>query len=253
MWWLILPLVFGYLQIAVAAEEIRIVATQGAVHNIFKKIQEPFEKQSGIKLIFIGNNGTADDTFIKFSEGRADIAVAVLSKDAWFEALDNNKVKHEAPETYNTVVVGRDRLQIYVNTKNPIRKLEKSQIEAIFTGRAKNWNEISHAGDLVITVLTTPQQKNTDKVFRDALLDGKAFASNLKSITTSKEMMGVLAQTSGGVAFAPLGALVPGTVAVDYEPVIKRPITVMSTAQNRSVGRLLQFIREKGESYGVPQ
>lgn len=60
------------------------------LENVFKKIQEPFEKAAGMQLVLTSEG--PDQAFINVENGTIDIAAAGLSFESWLELMKQKKV-----------------------------------------------------------------------------------------------------------------------------------------------------------------
>ena len=103
--------------------------------------------------------------------------------------------------------VALDGLSVYINAENPIKELTLDQLQAIFTGQAKNWKDVGGA-DAPITVYSRENSSGTYEFFKEHVLKGKDFVASAQTMPgTAAVLQGVSKDKSGiGYGGAAYGA-----------------------------------------------
>jgi phosphate transport system substrate-binding protein len=76
---------------------------------------------------------------------------------------------------YEELTVAYDALAVVVNPQNPISRLTREQLEAIFTGTITNWKDVGGL-DLSITAYSRETSSGTYEFFREMVLDKQEFS-----------------------------------------------------------------------------
>lgn len=236
-----------------AAEELKIIVGVSAMDNIFNKIREPFEKSTGVKLVFLGKekgNGS-DEVMRDVDQGLADCGAGGIHWDGWLQLMrdENYAVKSLADIKYR--VIGRDRIQIMTDKSGP-KKLSLDEIKGLLSGKVRNWKEIGGA-DLPVKIVLTSTQPATQKFLEERVIEGKLKTEGAKVTSDSGAMIKAIAATPGSIGFGPID-LVDSTINVPEHPTMGRPITfIWKGKPTGKITRLLDFIHDHGKQYGVPE
>jgi hypothetical protein len=112
-----------------------------------------------------------------------------------------------APEhlTGYAVVLAYDELVLAVNTRNPIQSLSQKDVQAIYSGKVKNWQSFNQSAsfDQKIQTWSYPDGEETQQIFKVVLV------KDLQSITAAgiapapDAMQQVLAANPGAIGYIP--------------------------------------------------
>jgi phosphate transport system substrate-binding protein len=101
------------------------------------------------------------------------------------------------PTEYKVAV---DGLSVYVSADNPVKELSVSQLEAIFSGKIKNWKEIGGA-DAPITVYSRENSSGTYEFFKEHVLKGKDFVSSAQTMPGTAAVLQAVAKDKNGIGY----------------------------------------------------
>lgn len=135
------------------------------------------------------------------SEGEIEVCAASRTLRAEEAAL--------LAENYNSVsvsfLVAKDALSMYVNPANPVKELTTAQLKDIFTGKIRNWKELS-GDDAEIIVLNRSNTSGTYLYFKEHILNEENYLPEaitfpsteaiISEITINKYAIGY-----GGIAY----------------------------------------------------
>lgn len=96
--------------------------------------------------------------------------------------------------------VALDGLSVYVNEANPIETLSLEQLEAIFTGKIKNWKDIGGA-DAPIILYSRENSSGTYEFFKEHVLKGKDFAANAQTMPGTAAVLQSVAKERNGIGY----------------------------------------------------
>jgi phosphate transport system substrate-binding protein len=101
------------------------------------------------------------------------------------------------PSEYKVAV---DGLSIYVSESNPLKELSVEQLEAIFTGKIRNWKDVGGA-DGPITVYSRENSSGTYEFFKEHVLKGKDFVSSAQTMPGTAAVLQAVANDKTGIGY----------------------------------------------------
>jgi phosphate transport system substrate-binding protein len=163
-----------------------------------------------------GGSGTGIAALIN---GATDICQA--SRPMSTKEKDQLKAKHgkEAVET----AVALDGVAIYVNEKNPVKKLSQGQLKAIYTGKLTNWKELG-GEDARIVVYSRENSSGTYVFFKEHVLGKDDFAAEVQTLPGTAAIINAVGKDAksigyGGIAYGAGVTAVPMSKEDGGEPV----------------------------------
>jgi phosphate transport system substrate-binding protein len=229
-----------------ATEEVRIGAGAAATENIFKKIQDPLDKATGVKLVVISNGPS--EALKDLDKGAVQAAVGGLTFPDWMALMEKDGYAIADKSAYKNRVIGKDIVKVLVNKNVPVKQLSNDQLKAIFTGKAKNWKEVG-GPDLPIVVLLGSKIPGTQAVFQKQAMGGEPFTTVFQEGTTAEDLKSKLVATPGGVCVGAVSQI-DGTVNAPEIAEFGRPITLLTKGEpSPGVLKMLEFIRGEGKKY----
>ena len=96
--------------------------------------------------------------------------------------------------------VAIDGLSVYVNAGNPLKEISVPQLEAIFTGKIKNWKELG-GNDLPITVYSRENSSGTYEFFKEHVLQGKDFAASAQTMQGTAAVLAGVANDPKAIGY----------------------------------------------------
>ena len=96
--------------------------------------------------------------------------------------------------------VALDGLSVYVNDANPVQNLSLEQLEGLFTGRIKNWNQIG-GNDAPITIYSRENSSGTYEFFKEHVLKGRDFAATAQTLQGTAQVIQNVAKEKNGIGY----------------------------------------------------
>lgn len=96
--------------------------------------------------------------------------------------------------------VAIDGLSIYVSADNPLKEISRPQLEAIFTGKLKNWKAVGGT-DAPITVYSRENSSGTYEFFKEHVLQGKDFAASAQTMPGTAAVLQAVAKDKNGIGY----------------------------------------------------
>jgi len=96
--------------------------------------------------------------------------------------------------------VALDGLSVYVHESNPIKDLSLPQLQAIFTGKIKNWKEVG-GPDAPIIAYSRENSSGTYEFFKENVLLGKDFAASAQTMPGTAAVLQAVAKEKNGIGY----------------------------------------------------
>jgi len=142
--------------------------------------------------------------------GGSGVGLAALLSGTTDIAQSSRKMKideklkiQETGKAVKEVVIAYDALSVIVNPSNPVNKLTREQLEAIFTGKFSNWKQVG-GPDLKIIVYSRETSSGTYEFFKENVLKKKNFASNALLMAATGSVVQSVSQTKGAIGYVGL-------------------------------------------------
>jgi len=159
---------------------------------------------------FINKNKNAK---ITVTGGGSGVGISALREGTTEIAMSSRKMKfdekiklQEAKKDVKEVVIGYDALAIVVHPSNKVSNLTREQLEAIFTGKIKNWKEVGGA-DLKIVAYSRETSSGTYEFFKESVLKNKNYMNGILSMPATGAIIQSVGQTKGAIGYVGLAYL----------------------------------------------
>ena len=103
----------------------------------------------------------------------------------------------KVPTEYKVAI---DGLSVYVNNSNPVKELDLAQLEGIFTGQIKNWNEVG-GNDAPITIYSRENSSGTYEFFKEHVLKGKDFSATAQTMPGTAALLQAVNKDVNGIGY----------------------------------------------------
>jgi phosphate transport system substrate-binding protein len=230
------------------AKDIRVGGGAAPINNIFKRVKDAFEKESGHKLV-LSEDGP-DVALMELDKGNLDLATAGLPYADWVKLLDAKNYILKKPDDIKYRTIGRDLVQVYVSPDVSVTELSKDQLNEIFSGRVTNWKAVG-GSDGPITIIFGEKIPGTNKVWEKEILGGGKWAKNVKKVGTAPEIGKTIAATKGSIGIGPIGLdTADAPIRTVRTPVVGRPIMAATMGiPSPEVSALYDFLVKKGKQF----
>ena len=112
----------------------------------------------------------------------------------------------EAGKKTEEVVIAYDALAVVVHPSNPVSKLTREQLEAIFTGKIRNWKEVD-GPDMKIVAYSRETSSGTYEFFKESVLKNKNYKNGILSMPATGAIIQSVSQTKGAIGYVGLAYL----------------------------------------------
>ena len=151
--------------------------------------------------------------------GGSGVGIAALPENTTDIAMASRQIKFDA-------------LAVVVNPSNPVGRLTREQLEAIFRGKITNWKDVG-GEDRKIVVYSRETSSGTYEFFKESVLENKNYMS---SILATGAIIQSVRQTKGAIGYIGLAYLNPYVkpLAVSYDGGAHYAVPSVETAADGS-------------------
>jgi phosphate transport system substrate-binding protein len=155
-------------------------------------------------------------------------------------------------------VIGYDGIAVIVHPGNPVAELTIAQLSDVFTGKARNWNEVG-GQDLPIHLISRPSYSGTFSFFRDKVLrrgndkGPEDYAAGAEFIEENGAILDKVARERGAISYVGIGWVSTavktlGVAPAPGQPAVKASVATVRTGTYPVYRPLLMYSR--GEPHG---
>ena len=153
------------------------------------------------------------DSSVIVTGGGSGVGISALMENTTDIAMASRRIKFgekmrfaEAGLEAEEVIVAYDALAVVVNPSNPVSKLTREQLEAIFRGKITNWKEVG-GEDRRIVVYSRETSSGTYEFFKESVLENKNYMSSILSMPATGAIIQSVRQTKGAIGYIGLAYL----------------------------------------------
>jgi phosphate transport system substrate-binding protein len=156
---------------------------------------------------------TNKDASIAVTGGGSGVGIAALTEGTTDIAMTSRSLKfyekiklQTAKIAYKQVEIAKDALSVIVHPSNKVSRLNRQQLEDIFTGKITNWKQVG-GSDMRIIVYTRETSSGTYEFFKDHVMGKKNFARTALSMSATGAVIQSISQTKGAIGYVGLAYL----------------------------------------------
>lgn len=226
------------------ASEIRVNGGGAAINTVFKPISS-HAKDSGITLNIL--QSTPKNGLVDLVQGRADVATAAVSLESMIKGAQKDGIDIDQ-STLKQFVIAKNKTVVFLHKDNPVRKLSKEQLKAIFTGKVLNWKEVG-GKDLPVIVIWGKASPGQNALFTKEILDGEAVTKDILDATDYSNIKETVAGIPEAIGINPLG-LADALINVPETQEVSSPIIIVTKGDpSPDVQKLLDYIKGEGQKF----
>lgn len=224
------------------ADEIRIEGGTAAITTVFTPIKDAYESSTNDTLTIVLSDPTK--ALISLEKGSVDLAT--LNSFALNDAITKAKAQGITidPATLHSTEVASSTLVVFLNKANKVKKLNKEQLKAIFTGKATNWRDVG-GDDKTIEVFWGKDTTYLNRIFTKTILDGDAVTPNAKVVNNHFNLREMVLSNPAAIAINTSGLISPSTKTPEIQT-MKLPLFVYTKgAPSPKVLKLLKYYKDE--------
>ncbi len=182
------------------------------------------------------------DAEVIVTGGGSGVGIAALPENTTDIAMASRQIKFSEKMKFaelgldaEEVVVAYDALAVVVNPSNPVGRLTREQLEAIFRGKITNWKDVG-GEDRKIVVYSRETSSGTYEFFKESVLENKNYMSSILSMPATGAIIQSVRQTKGAIGYIGLAYLNPYVkpLAVSYDGGAHYAVPSVETAADGS-------------------
>ncbi len=175
--------------------------------NLTSLLAEEYMKENPGISIYVEGGGTASGVRAML---RGDVEICTASR-----TLVSDEIKLLADQ-YGSVgvsyLIAKDGLSIYLNPDNQVNEISIQQLKDIYLCKIRNWKDIGGTNMPIIPITRTPNS-GTYLYFKEHILDGADYCSNILIVPTMKNVIETVSETENAIGFGGIGFQSQVTVA----------------------------------------
>jgi phosphate transport system substrate-binding protein len=210
---------------ATAAEPVAIHGSTTVIAAILQPRQVEIERLSGATVTLVGNGsqrGLPD-----LITGRADLAMISAPLDAELSHLSEADRRTAAPLGLQTHKLGELKVAFAIHPSNPVRRLDRAQLAAIFAGTLRNWQRVG-GPDRAIAIVAPLPGDGLRTLVENALLKGASLPADTRALMNAPQVPKVVSQFPEAIGIVAETGLTPGVLRLDTDLVIAQPLFLVS-------------------------
>lgn len=194
-------MISGYSGCFFKPSERGVIKIKGSDTMLFltSSLAKEFMKKNPTISIYVEGGGTKTGVDA-LAKGKIDICSA--SRNLKFDEIQ--VISDEFRSVGVTTLIAKDALSIFLNPKNPIKKLSLKDVRNIFTCKITNWKEIG-GSNKTIRVLNRSLNSGTYLYFKEHVLMNEDYCYDIETIPTTKEIMKIVSQDESAVGYGGIG------------------------------------------------
>lgn len=162
-------------------------------------LAKEFMKKNPSISIYVEGGGTKTG-IDALAKGKIDICTA--SRNLKFDEVQ--AISEEFRSVGVTTLIAKDALSIFLNPKNPIKKLSLNDVRNIFTCKVTNWKEVG-GDDKPIRLLNRSLNSGTYLYFKEHVLMNEDYCYDIETIPTTEEIVKIVSEDESAVGYGGIG------------------------------------------------
>jgi phosphate transport system substrate-binding protein len=142
--------------------------------------------------------------------GGSGVGISALIEGVTGIAQSSRKIKFDEKQkfrqkgqTVKEATVAYDALAVITHPGNKVENLTREQIEGIFTGKIRNWNEVG-GDNLQIIPYSRETSSGTYEFFKESVLKNRNYKNGIMSMPATGAIIQSISQTKGAIGYAGL-------------------------------------------------
>jgi phosphate transport system substrate-binding protein len=179
---------------AAVRADVRVHGATTVAFGLLTPQKSKIEQLASAKIVILPSStghGLAD-----LAQGRADIAMLAEPLATAAAALNKKAPGLINPGDYHDKHVGDAWVQFIVHPSNPLQKLTRQQLAALYSGQIKNWSELGGASQPVL--LVGEPTSSPYRLIRDAL--AISYPPEMRSVQNTNQTAIIVAQAPGALS-----------------------------------------------------
>ncbi len=178
-------------------QSLSIKGSDTMVHLVSTWTEEFMQSDAHVDIsVTGGGSGTGIAALLN---GTTDICAA--SRGMKEKELKQAQASNISPKE---IAVARDGIVLVVNPENPVSSLTIDQLREIYTGKAKNWQEVG-GPDAPIIVLSRESSSGTFIFFQEHVLNKEDYTASARLLPGTSALIQAVAADKWAIAYVGLG------------------------------------------------
>jgi phosphate transport system substrate-binding protein len=191
------------------------------------------ETQAGRPIEFNGSGTQAG--LLSLASGHADVAMLSTPIEEVAKKLNDKTPGAIDVSQYQVTHVGEVKLTFVVNPRNPVRKLNATQLAAVLSGEVKNWKDVGGADAAIVVV----NLANAGSLVQEKLLHGKTITPAARHVPNASQIPAVVAQEPNAIGIISAAHVKGQTSLIQTDAEIFAPLFLVTKGEPKAEARRL--------------
>ncbi|HEY6838879.1 MAG TPA: substrate-binding domain-containing protein [Geobacteraceae bacterium] len=219
---------------------IRIGGGDAALTGFIAPVKETFEEENGIPLVVVQSK--PGNELVDLKTGSVDAIVSAVPVDELIKEAANSNFVVNRRELHE-VQIGKNQTVIFLNRGIKIRKLTKTQLKGIFTGKIANWKKVGGPNRHIVVVWNPGGVQENERFVRE-VLQGAPIVSSFHGASSSEEVRTKVMGTPGAIGIGP-SALIAPVVRVPKSPLMASAVVFVTNGEpSPRVQKLIDLLKD---------
>lgn len=224
---------------------VRISGSTSVANGIVLPHQAAIEKAAGVRIMVTPNSSGAGVTDL--FAGNADIAMISSDLDDILKKMSRAVEAYKVDKSsFRTFSLGEAKVEFIVNQNNPVRKLSRDQLKAIYLGEIANWKDVG-GSSAALSAYSEPRHGAMRTIVEHDLLGGKPISDTVSEVERAPQVAAMVARTPTGLGFVSSSTpadLRMGTVPVESDVRLAQHLSVITRGEpNPTVFRVIEAMK----------
>jgi phosphate transport system substrate-binding protein len=174
--------------------QIKVHGATTVAFGLMKSQKDKIEQRAGVELAVLPSSTTHG--LIDLAQGKADIAMLAEPIESAADAANKRRPGLINLADYVSRHVGDSFIQFIVNPSNPVQRLTREQLAALYSGRIKDWSELGGKDQPVL--LVGEPTSSPYRIIAEAL--AVTFSSDMRAVQNTNQAAIIVAQAPGALS-----------------------------------------------------
>lgn len=179
--------------------------------------------------------------------GTADMAMTATPLPEIAKMLNERSPGAVDVSALNVEPIGKARITFIVNPRNPVRRLNSTQLAQILTGRIKNWREVGGADQTILVVSLA----NSSSLLLDKLTAAVPLAADARRVPNATQISPVVSLEPGAIGIISTAHVRGKTSLIETDAAVETPLFLVTRgaptgAQRKLIEAARELLKDRG-------
>ncbi len=236
-------LILAQLGLAARGETVSItLAGSSTVTRVLQPIKAAVEANAAVEIRLLPTGSGRG--LVELAAGRADAAMLSGPLDFLLTQVDSataERLRATPLDQLKLAMSAKADVVALLHPSNPLRRLERTQLQAVLAGKTTNWKELGGPDQAIVVILPNALD-GVRATLATALLEGQAFLATARTCEKLAEIPALVAATPGALGVLTRGSLAPDSSHAELVPVLNVGLYLVVSRQKLEANPKLEQV-----------